>query len=341
METENDKKKTFAQDPVLRKSFIINFTITKAILFTIVCTIVSLLIGYLLANYVEPAWASDLKKEEKSLLFIGSGTVYNYLDGRYHISQEVNYASMPLPTYAALKALREEKKPPIKKGIPDKKYSWVIMSANRAEDSLIIGKSEIKEFSKESGVGKIMELYLTTDNLRVILYPFDSFSPYISEKNVITVDELKRIIEDRNKIGYRIFRTSEGSSTRNLFEQNIGKIDEQKSSFFDMHTRLSRFMDYNQKFIILCSDIYAPDIQNLPKDYKSYGFADNEQRPLKKHLFLYFAAYWCGEDNTELCIPEQTKSFINKLRPDFEVKDDKDGALIVKDSRFRADNSGE
>lgn len=336
METENDKKKAFAQDTVHKGSWTLNLSITNAALFTLICTIASLIVGnFFLAKYVEPEWVSDLKQEEKSLLFIGSGTVYNYLDSRYHISKEENYASMPLPTYAALKTLREEKKPPVKSGIPDKKYSWIIMSALRAEDTLIMGESETKEFTKESGVGKIMELYLTGDNMKVILYPFDSFSAYISGDNVITIDELKRIIEDRNKIDYMIFRTSEGSSTRNLFEQKIGKIDEQKSCFFDMHTKFSTFMNYNKKFIILCSDIYAPDIQNLPKDYKSYMFVDNEQQPLKKHLFLYFAAYWKNKDNSELCIPEQTERFINKVRPDFKVADDKCPTLIVRDGQFK------
>gem|GEM_PF-5811585 len=298
--------------------FTLNFT--RGVLFTIICTVLTLVISLLVTNLCTPNWVEKLNKEKNrnTLLLVGSGTVYEHLkdiDKDSTLLKDV--VSMPIPTIPALKALREEKRPQ-----QGENLSWIVMSAMEAGDTLIMGQKERDDFY--DNIGMIVRLYLKDDPLMVIVHPKTLFN---KQGEFITIKELSDLLARTRKDSIKLFRTSEGSSTRTLFEESLGfKITENESDFFDMNTTKSTFQDSKCKnrFIILGSEIYKPKDKGLLEKCNSYYLVNNsnnskEIKKIEKHLYLYFAAYW---DNTitksKLYLMPQTKEFIKKIAPKFK-----------------------
>jgi len=316
--------------------FTLNFT--RGVLFTIICTVLTLVVSLLVTNLCTPNWVNGLTEEVKrkekeknknSLLLVGSGTVYEYLkDIDKDSSLLKDVVSMPIPTMPALKALREEKRPQ-----QGENLSWIIMSAMEAGDTLIMGQKERDDFY--DNIGMIVRLYLKDDPLEVIVHPKDLFN---KQDSFITIKELSDLLARKDSLQFKLFRTSDGSSTRTLFEESLGfKILENESDFFDMNTTKSTFQDSKCKnqFIILGSEIYKPKDKGLLENCNSYFFVNNskEIKEIKKHLYLYFTAYW---DNTitksKLELMPQTEEFIKKIAPNFKFDRNPSTKQLIDDA---------
>jgi hypothetical protein len=343
METEKETQQNNSGsgiDKVLKKTIVLNLSITNGIILTIVCAVFSLVASWIISDFITPAWfvkyETKRSDEQNSLLFLGSGTVYHYLDSVYNIHEMNNLASIPIPTLFALKALREEERPEIFDEYAKKNCSWIIMSGDEAKDKEILNENEQKLFT--ANIGKIFELYLNDDPLKVIAFPANILDKYIKKgQTIIDSVDLLTIYNKRKELGYSLFRTSEGSATRNVFEKLLNqKINEDSSRFFDLCTERSEFANVNGKFVILCSDWYCPDTTNqLPKGIKCYQVRRKNGNIAKKHLFLYFAAYWNNEKIKKLQIPKQTSDFIKQIKPGFKIRDDNQLSLIIKDPSFK------
>jgi len=327
-------------DKVHKKKIVLNLSITNGIILTIVCAVFSFVASFIISNFIMPAWfvkyETKRSDEQNSLLFLGSGTVYHYLDSVYNIHKMNNLASIPIPTLFALDALREEERPEIIDEYAKKNCSWIIMSGARADEKKIMNDNERDHFT--ANIGRIFELYLNDDPLKVIAFPANILDKYISkEQDIINSDELITIYNKRNEIDYSLFRTSEGSATRDFFEELLNqKIDDNTSHFFDLCTERSEFTAPNEKFVILCSDWYCPDpTYQLPKGIKCYQVRRKNGNIAKKYLFLYFAAYWNNDKIKKLRIPKQTSDFIKQIKPGFEIRDDNELSLIIEDPSFK------
>ncbi len=311
------------KEPVYTRDAHITLFFTRGVVYTILCTVLTLFFSFLVTKCYTPTWVDRLEKkveylgEEKdksNLLLLGSGTVYEYLKGKDSTLLK-DVVSMPIPTIPALKALREEKRPQ-----QGDDLSWVIMSAMNARDTLIMGQKEIDDFY--DNIGMIVRLHLMDDPLKVFVHPKALFE---KQDRYITIEELKKIVEEKDALQFKLFRTSEGSSTRTLFEEALGfQISEKKSDFFDMNTTGTTFQDseYQNRFIVLGSEYYGLKDENLLKECNSYVLVNNnkEKQEVKKQLYLYFAAYWRhnASGKRELYLMPQTENFIKKIERNFD-----------------------
>lgn len=300
---------------------IISFKLTlkNGVLLAIGLCILSSLVSTVLSFYLTNR--HNFESEESKTILIGSGTVYQYLSNEVEdLHKKTIY--IPSPSITAFHLLREEKNS-VSSVIDDN--CWLILSAVEANESNFYTKDEQKKFINETG--KIIEVYLGFDSLKIFVSSKDQFASYLGDSDATTVDQLRSLLNsEKDKLN--IFATSENSATRLSYEKLIGDTLS-NTSFFDLDTKEGDFLSNNgKKCLVLASSVYCP--QSL-QGYHSYSLKSAKDTIERKELFLYFTAH---KVNGELVIKKKLQNTLNEIRGNrkVDIKDYKNtNKLILRD----------
>lgn len=332
---ENNENSSTQSEKTHSKTWVFKITYTNAAVFSTIFFVIQTLLSIGVSCFVTPNWVKEMKQDveklvdsenSNALLLLGSGTVYEYLKDK-KLTEKDNIKYLPLPTFNAIKALREEHYPPFGDNsrihLP---INPIFMAASLPADSIFMCAEEESHFKEN--IGRIVSLYLGTSKLQVYISPEDCIPSYIDNSGNITLHELKSLLADSKKLGFKVFRTSENSSTKNLFEKELQcKIPEKETFFFEKEAPQRDFFKHSDdKIIVLCNEYYYPKVfdENTNKKVKKYSVIKDDDKPLQyitMPLYLYFMGYYKNVEKNNIVVAEDVKMFIENINKDLNLKD--------------------
>ncbi len=328
---EKENETTNKEGGDKKKFFVFNLAIEDKVAVAITLSILSFVFSILFNLFVEPDWVLKLqssnkqisdKIHNKSLILIGSGTVYQHLSHNalkdyYKTIDSSCVISVGIPSLVAMKTLKNEES-------SVKNHGWIVMSAIEAKESDFMEEYEAEKFKKNR---KIVEVFIRKDKLKVIPLSNSSFfHSYFGEKDYIAAIDLKKLISEVPRSEYNLYTTSLGSGTRAEFEKIVGNIPEKMSKVFDLNS-----VETDTKpSLILCSDGYQP---KGFKNERQFTVRDSADRDIEKELFLYFNGEY-DKDKNEVSIPGEIKVFLSFVKKDFvPAVGHKMSDLIIRDRK--------
>lgn len=342
-------------DRHVRPTFKMSHNATRRLLaFTALCAVIfaGLFVWSYLFHHSTKANALVTNEEEQSLLFVGGGSVVNYINDVTGIDirkyENSIFASMPSGT--AWPQIAEEYNRFInsKGETPRLPFRTIVISANKADEQIML-KSCRKDIFTDNA--SIAECYLGDDSLQVLLSKrfIEKYANLIgidtNNKDLkIKVSDLKKIIksfyDDRS---VKVFATSETSGTRIAFNEHIFNNDKQdilelKGDTIITYNEADNTKNFERDsipYILLGSTHYYPKCLT-DSMVKNFILTDEDGNPIKKSFYLYFVVF----KDEDYQIPDPIFNFIKllnlknpeKIKLNNNLKDDRGviaGGLLV------------
>lgn len=265
------------------------------------------------------------KVNDVVLLIAGGGSalscVNHQCEGIDDISQYDNAICISMPSSMAWTLISTEvlHHHAIKNDKVKMPFFPVCLSAKEATEHDFLKLTDREQFLKK---GSVISVHVGDDRLMVYVKTTLDHE-LVNNRDSITANELCVLINSSLSKGYNIFSTQEGSGTLMTYRELLSPLGIQITTeamgeylrWFSQTTPSNKIRRDETPYLILGSEFYVNDEVYQEGDCRGLLVVDEKHEAIKKPIYLYFAAYYHGEEGNNFWIPTEMVEFLKRIDP--------------------------